>query len=242
MSSSADVTLCRCHPLPMSPSADVTLCRCHPLPMSLSADVILCRCHPLPMSLSADVSLCRYHPRPSSTLTSNSCSLSCFLHRLIYEMDDSDRQPSQNIEHPLLIAVHVSSVSPSAEMPVLQTEPMGSDELSAEAALFRHATCSCWERQLDGSTGPRRFSKIAAFRVQPPLFPPHTPSERDEGTHKRCPNGHTSLFDPTFEADYLSHRSIVVESWRADVTRLLGPSFQHISLSLLWSLFSDDGK
>ncbi|KAK2953293.1 hypothetical protein BLNAU_11756 [Blattamonas nauphoetae] len=74
----------------------------------------------------------------------------------------------------------------AAEVTILQTEPTKNDRLSAEVPF-----------------GPRRFPMRAVFRVQPPHFPPHTRSERDneERTHTRCPTGHASLFDPTFEAD-----------------------------------------
>ncbi|KAK2942018.1 hypothetical protein BLNAU_23057 [Blattamonas nauphoetae] len=201
MSSSADVILCRRHPLLTSPSANVILCRCHPLPMSSSADVILCRRHPLPMSLSADITLADVpsHSPPASHYSflegaasiDTRCRLLGIYDRyscLVFVVGSSfhtvvtdSLATLRATKHPHNHSRFLSQTAPA--LPVLQTEPTRSDGLSVESAFVRRATCRCWERQPEGSTGSRPFPGRAAFRVQPPNFPPHTRSERDDEEH-----------------------------------------------------------
>ncbi|KAK2942372.1 hypothetical protein BLNAU_22715 [Blattamonas nauphoetae] len=90
-----------------------------------------------------------------------------------------------------------------------------------------------------GNSSPGRLN----WSSPPPHFSSNTRSEKDEGTHTRDARMHMPrLSIQPSKPILLNRRSIIVECGRADVTQLLGRPFQHHSLSLLCSLFSDDGK
>ncbi|KAK2953085.1 hypothetical protein BLNAU_12074 [Blattamonas nauphoetae] len=133
MSSSADVILCRCHPLPMSSSADVILCRCHPLALAEFQQVhVYLRCVMRTVSgFQLIASRQRLHfsathfrfvetsSSPTTVLlvlswaTLDYADLLAWNEHSTVGMDDADRQPSPRMKNPLLIAVHISSVTPS---------------------------------------------------------------------------------------------------------------------------------